>query len=86
MEKLQLFLQTLDCSYGIKNVCYDGNVVTFTVFISPQDLYENILVKFGLQDDVTVTVTWSYDYMKTVISVNINRLLIDDVINDMLSA
>ena len=84
MEKLQLFLQTLDCSYGIKNVCYDGNVVTFTVFISPQDLYKYILVKFGLQDDATVT--WSYDYMKTVISVNINRLLIDDVINDMLSA
>jgi hypothetical protein len=84
MDKLSLFLRTLDCSYGIHNVCYDGNIVSFTVRMSNIDLYKHILVKFGLQNDVTDT--WSYQDCTNIISVNINRLLIDDVVDNMLSA
>ena len=83
MDKISLLLQTLDCSYRINNVCYDKNIVSFTTYISHIDLYKHILVKFGLQDDVVEK--WHHEYERTVIYVNINRLLVDEQF-DMLLA
>lgn len=86
MTKLSLFIQTLNCSAAIESLVPAGNAVSFTVTVHhlPEDFYQHILVKFGLQGDVIGR--YSYDSDTTVILVDISRLLIDEAINDMLSA
>lgn len=84
MDKLSLLLQTLDCSYGIEHVCYDNNIVSFTVYALPEDLYKHILAKFGLQDDIVEK--WCHHDARIVVYVNINRLLVDEQFEGFLSA
>ena len=101
MDKLNDFLHYLDCSAYTYNVCYDNNIVSFKFIpVKGHIGYWNMMAKFNLQNDITNDY-WQcngcggYDSNKCDcdystpsyrVSVNISRLLIDEAINDMLSA